>query len=145
MGSSERGRRGTIFNQITRALIALPLLLAQPGCALHYYNPDTGVEHLIGFGHMKMRVSEPNEGVRAVVTETQTLGVSAGTTEEGALLAAGYNRTSRLRAIDENTSVTIERPHSGFMNTRVGSLPPWLSDDEKVKLLEAAKEKGANE
>ena len=145
IGSSEHGRRGTIFDQITRALIALPLLLAQPGCAVHYYNPDTGVEHLIGFGHMKMKVQEPNEGVRAIVTGTETIGVAAGTIEEGVHFAAGWNRSSRLKAIDKDTSVRFEWPTNSLINVRVGSLPPGIEEEDKEALLEIVAQKGTSE
>ena len=134
-----------MFKQLTRPLFALSLLLAQPGCALHYYNPDTGVEHLIGFGHMKMRVTEPNEGVRAVVTGTQTLGLAAGTITAGAQLSIGWNRSSQLRAIDENTSIRFEWPTNSLFNVRAGSLPPGIEDEDKAALLEIVAQKGTSE
>jgi hypothetical protein len=134
-----RGRSGPIVTRITLGLILIGSL---SGCAIHYYDETTGVEHLIGFGHMKMRVQEPNEGVRAVATETRTLGAAAGTTREGAQFSLGSHRSTRVSAVDENTSVTLARPRNGFINTRVGSLPPWLSVEDKERISKIVDQKG---
>ena len=37
------------------------------GCAIHYFDAETGTEHLWGFGHLKMKVGELREGLQAVV------------------------------------------------------------------------------
>ncbi len=44
------------------------ILWTTTGCAVHYYDPKTGAEHIWGVGHLVMKVSAPNEGVRAVVS-----------------------------------------------------------------------------
>lgn len=60
------------------------------GCAIHYFDPETGIEHLWGIGHMRMKVGEANEGVRAVVVGTDTLGMAAGSTVYDRYVALGW-------------------------------------------------------
>ncbi|MGH7773247.1 MAG: hypothetical protein ACREQA_13555 [Candidatus Binatia bacterium] len=60
MGESNRlrrflDRRGTGRHLYTATFICLfPTVLA--GCAVHYLDPDTGAEHVWGFGHLVMKV-----------------------------------------------------------------------------------------
>ena len=37
------------------------------GCAVHYFDEATGTEHNWGFGHLKIKVAPPDEGLRALV------------------------------------------------------------------------------
>lgn len=110
------------------------------GCAIHYYDKDTGVEHLVGFGHMKMKVSEPNEGVKAVVTGTEAYGFAAGTNEDGAALSLGWARSSHLKIMEEDASVRIEWPTNSLFNVRVGTEPPFLHDQAMKETMEKNKE-----
>lgn len=118
--------------------------LALSGCAIHYYDPESGTEHLYGFGHMRMRVSEPVEGVRATVKSTEVLGASIGVSKDDRHIVAGWNRRTRLDAIDENTSVRFEWPTSDLFDVRVGSDPPFLkkpTEDRVSKMKETGEEK----
>lgn len=134
-----------VLKRICTIVVLLSLPLSSSGCAIHYYSKKTGVEHLIGFGHMKMKTTEPNEDVRAVVSGTRTIGVSGGTHPDGANITAGYNRTHRLAVIDDNTSVLFEWPTSDFFSVRVGSLPPYLDEETKEELLRQQNEEGKEE
>jgi hypothetical protein len=109
------------------------------GCAIHYYDPDTGTEHLWGIGHMRMKVGETNEGVRAVVTGTDTVGLAGGSAPSERYIAIGWQRLSRLQVLDADTSIRLEWPSADLTSVRVGSgLPPVLNpgenrDDQKRK------------
>lgn len=85
---------------------------------------------------MRMRVGEAAEGVRAVVTGTDTAGIAAGSGASERYITLGWQRLSRLRVVDENTAVRLEWPTSDLFSVRVGSeLAPELRPDrdEKVK------------
>ncbi len=103
------------------AWLALPL----SGCAIHYFDPKTGTEHLWGFGHMKMKIGLPNEGLQAVVRGTDVLGISVGSTDRQSYLTAGWHHLQRLDVVTESTAVRFEWPNSDFACVRVGSeFPP---------------------
>ena len=104
------------------------------GCAIHYFDPETGIEHLWGIGHMRMKVGEANEGVRAVVVGTDTLGMAAGSTVYDRYVALGWQRLSRLRVVGQDTAVRLEWPTSDLFSVRAGSeLPPDLHRDAGQK------------
>jgi hypothetical protein len=95
------------------------------GCAVHYYDPKTGAEHVWGVGHLAMKVTPPKEGHQAVVRGTDLLGISAGQADEGPYLSFGWDRRRRVEILDSNTVVGLEWPNSDFFNVRIGSpLPP---------------------
>ena len=108
-------------------------LFGEWGCAIHYYDADTGVTHLIGVGHMKMKVTGPDEGVRAAITSVDTLGISAGSSQYGKHLSAGWHRTQELAAIDADTSVCFEWMDSSPFSVRAGNKPP---DEEKTGMFQ---------
>jgi hypothetical protein len=109
------------------AMCLLVLATLASSCAILYFDPATGTEHLWGIGHMRMKVGEPNEGVRAVVTGTDTLGIAAGSVASERRFTLGWERLSRLRVIDENTTVRFEWPTADLFMLRIGSdLPPNL-------------------
>lgn len=105
---------------------ALCVMVLAGGCAIQYYDKRTGTEHLVGFGHMKMKVADPNEGVQAVVVGMEVYGLAAGTTQEGGTVSLGWARSSRLRIIEEDTSIRLEWPTNSLFNVRVGTEPPFL-------------------
>jgi hypothetical protein len=107
------------------AITGFALLVASStGCAVHYYYKKTGVEHLWGFGHMKMAVQPSSEGVRAIVKGTQTLGLGLGLGREEYSLSAGWN-DQRILKVADDTTVRFEWPVGSFFNVRVGTnVPP---------------------
>jgi hypothetical protein len=114
----------------------MPCMLAAigllSGCAIHWYDENTQTEHLLGFGHLKMKVAEPNEGVRAVVTGTETLGLAFRSDKREGYFLIGWQELSRLRAIDENTQIRFEWPSSDFFTVRLGTEFPFGPDDGPV-------------
>lgn len=76
------------------------LSFSLPGCAIHYFDPETGTEHLWGFGHMKVKVTPVNKGLQAVVRGTDVLGISVGSTDRQSYLTAGWHYLGRLAAAE---------------------------------------------
>jgi hypothetical protein len=96
-------------------------VLCASGCAIHYFDPATGTEHLWGFGHMKMKVAAPNEGLQAVVHGTGTVGIALGTLERQSYFHVGVQRRERLDVVDEDTAIRFEWPTNDLFHVRVGS------------------------
>ncbi len=123
--SSRLGRKPAL----SYALGLGSLLLIAPGCAIHYYDPDTKTEHLWGVGHMMMRFVPPSEGVQAVVRGTDVLGASIGNADGQAYLTVGWHSLRRLETLSEDLSIRLEWPNSDFACVRLGSEfpaePPW--------------------
>ena len=106
-------------------LLGSPIILGLlTGCALHYYEPKSGTEHLWGFGHMKMKVLPSNEGVQATVKGVETLGFNLALGKEDYHLGVGWDYRRRMD-IGSNAAVRIEWPNSDFFNIRVGTKPPF--------------------
>ncbi len=98
------------------------------GCAVHYYDTTTGIEHIWGVGHMKMKVAKPNEGLQAVVHGTDIVGVSLGKADKHGYFTVGWNRLQFIDILKESTSICLEWPNSSFGNVRVGSEFPLELD-----------------
>jgi hypothetical protein len=101
-----------------------------PGCAIHYYDPKTQTEHVWGFGHMAIKVSTPNEGVRAIVRGVDTVGVGIGSLPGHGYIAAGWQSVRRMEIVEESTAVRLEWPTADFFSVRVGSEFPGFITDE---------------
>jgi hypothetical protein len=99
------------------------------GCGIHYYDGRTGTEHLWGFGHLRMRIQEPAEGIQAVVKGVQTTGAKfgVGTEEYGFLI--GYDNRRTVFVSPTNAAFVLEWPDASFFNLRVGTNPPFLPKD----------------
>ncbi len=97
-----------------------------PGCAIHYFDSETGTEHLWGIGHMRMRAAGPDEGLKALVRGTETIGLGLGSIDGQGYLTLGWQRRQRLDILKENTAVRLEWPDGDFFSVRVGSEFPTL-------------------
>lgn len=100
------------------------VLIVTGGCALHYYDEDTGAEHVYGFGHMVMKVSAPKAGHQAVVTGTDLIGLGIGRNADGGYLSLGWDNRRRIEIIDQNTAVDLIWPDADFLNMRIGGHVP---------------------
>ena len=96
---------------------------------MHYYDKDTGTEHLWGFGHLKMRAvpqrgDEPpfTNAVMAFVTGTRTLGLNLGVGDDFGGLAAGWDSHSRVVIAAEDSHFYLLWPTNGIW------LPKELKD-----------------
>ena len=85
-------------------LCALSLL---PACAIKYLDEATQTWHLIGVGHVKLRLTPPNEGVRALLGGNQTLGLSTGYARQGLFVSLGYDSQTLLQVMDD-TQVRLD-------------------------------------
>jgi len=112
-------------------VVLLGIATFSSGCAIHYFDPETGTEHLWGFGHLKMKVSTPNEGMQAVVRHTGTVGIAAGYLDQEGYIQAGVHWTERLDVISEDTAIRFEWPDNDLFNVRVGSELPALFTADK--------------
>jgi hypothetical protein len=122
------------LSRIMDALVVLVLIFPLNGCAIHYYDSETGTEHLWGIGHMRMKIGEPKERVRAVFAGTDTLGMAAGSAAYDRYIAVGWQRFTRLQVVDEDTAVRLEWPTTDLFSVRVGSdVPPDLHRDPGQK------------
>ena len=101
------------------AFLACAVLLG--GCAIQYYDSETGITHVWGLGHMRMKMSPPNEGLQAVVRATSILGLSMGRTRDRTYLTLGYDSEQQTDIVAEGTSVRLEWPVSDLFNLRAGS------------------------
>lgn len=110
---------------------------AASGCAIHYFDPKTGAEHIWGVGHMVMKAAAPREGHRAIVLGTETIGFSVGNVGGQGYLTVGWEKRQRLEILDENTSIRLEWPNRSFFTIRVGSEWPRVFDETNAKGKEA--------
>ncbi len=114
--------------KVFAGMIGIMIIIFQAGCAVHYYDEKTATEHLWGFGHMKMKLSAAEEGVKAAVSGTEILGLGVSKSRENLSLLGGWSRQTELEVVDENASVRIEWPTNDFYKIRVGTRPPFLKD-----------------
>ena len=110
------------------AVVCGLLLWTTTGCAVHYYDPKTGAEHIWGVGHLVMKVSAPNEGVRAIVRSSETIGVTL-SNRDGPAVTMGWEKWQQLEIVDANTAIRLERPPGDFVKIRVGSQWPTARED----------------
>ncbi len=126
-----QGMMGATTNRVRARLLALTAgATTQASCAIHYYDPATGTEHLWGFGHMAMRVHQPVNEPSAVVTGIDTLGLSLGTTRDSTHLAVGWHSIRRIEMPD-NGLLRLEWPSADFFAVRLGAAPgrqPWCGE-----------------
>ena len=109
------------MSRLWQNVLIVPLVLLSGGCAIHYFDSETGTEHIWGFGHMKMKVAASNEGVRAIVRGTETVGVAVGVGEETSYALLGWQQLSNLYVVDSDTAVRLEWPSADFFEVRVGT------------------------
>ena len=105
------------------------------GCAIHYFDPSTGTEHLWGFGHFKMKMAAPREGLQAIVRGSVTAGVAVGSLEKQSYFHVGIQRRERMDIVNEDTAVRLEWPSNDLFHVRVGSEFPaeFAPDDTTVE------------
>ena len=113
--------------------IVLAIALSSSGCAIHYFDEDTGVEHVWGFGHMKMKVAAPNEGLQAILHGTDSFGLGIGKAHKHGYLTLGWHRLEFIDIHRESTSIRFEWPDSSFARVRVGSEFPKQYIDEALR------------
>lgn len=123
---------GWVMVHFVGSIVSLALLfifLVASGCAIHYFDTESGTEHIWGVGHMAMKPSAPTEGLNAVARRTDIVGISIGKLQEGTHLEIGWGRRQRIEIINENTQLCLAWPRGSFYNARIGAaFPPKLDD-----------------
>jgi len=109
-------------------------LFGLSGCAIQYFDASTGTEHLWGIGHMRMKVTTPDNGVRAVVTGTDTLGIAAGSVASERRITIGWERYSQIQVIAEDTALSLEWPTSDLFGKTRGLWKERTSPPVAVQL-----------
>ncbi len=102
-----------------RLLLAASCMIS--GCAVHYYDTETGAEHIYGFGHLVMQAKPPRQGRLAVVRGTDLLGLGFGNNEEGGYFSLGWDSRRRIDIVDRDTAIELLWPDGDFLHTRVGA------------------------
>ncbi len=113
--------RQSLCAEVGTAVVCLLTIASIAGCAVHYYDARTGTEHIWGVGHMAMKVSPANEGVRAVIRGTSAVGLAIGSFDAQQYVSVGWVSLQRVDVIDESTAVRLEWPAGSPFNMRVGS------------------------
>lgn len=132
-----------LIERIFVATSLATLLLA--GCAIHYFDPHTGTEHLWGVGHLKMKVTPVHEGVRGVVRGVEMLGLGIGRDGSYGYVALGWHNHQRLDILDEDTSIRLEWCGNDFANVRIGSKFPESLDQTEPKEVHISPNKESDE
>ena len=113
-----------------RIFLVILLFFGSTGCAIHYFDKETGTEHLWGIGHMAMKPSVQDAKVKAVGLRTDVVGISTGYLQEGIHFELGWGGRQRIEILDDNTQFYLGWPTGrSFYTARVGSsLPPELGE-----------------
>ncbi len=116
--------------------VCLFILIMLQGCAVYYYDPKTGAEHVWGIGHMAMKTTVPQGGHRAIIRRTDVFGIATGIGDEGGYLSLGWDGVQRVNILDANTAVDLQWSNCDLLSLRVGSPAPPTSQDAHEKTKE---------
>ncbi len=100
------------------------LALAGSGCGFHYYDAKTGVEHVWGFGHLRMRVLPPTNNVQAVIKGYTIVGAKLGGSPDDYGLSLGYDNRRLIYVAPLDAQFSLEWPRASFFNVRLGTNLP---------------------
>lgn len=107
------------------------LLLINQGCAVHYYDPQTGADHIWGVGHLAMKSASSSDAKQVLITQKTLAGVTFGF--EGAFPSfnLGWNQSERITVHSKNTSLAIERPSNDYLQFKFAASPEDLKNNNK--------------
>ena len=118
---------------LANLILFLVIIAATNGCAFHYYNKETGTEHLFGFGHFRMK-GPPKTGASPVVAGSQMLGLNLRAGRDDYGLGVGFDSQSRITMPTNGGTLLLQWPTNfpglpremrDLFNVRVGTnLPP---------------------
>ena len=101
-------------------LLAIALVWASVGCAIHYSDSTTGGEHVWGFGHLAMKATNTSAHKKAIVRGVTLFGVGLGFRDGSPFLIIGWERLQTVEVVDENADLYLEGPDSDLLKLRVG-------------------------
>ena len=108
--------------------VVIALLPFGTGCAVHYYDARTGVEHVWGIGHLQMKAAPVTDGIDSVVSGRSLAGIGLGAGRDDYYVTAGWDYRRRI-VVGTNAALSLEWPNADFFNVRVGTNPPFLRPD----------------
>ena len=115
------------FHLVARLFAGLCALLMS-GCGFHYFDSKNGVDHLWGFGHLRMRTLPPTNGVEAVIKGYTMVGVKVGGSQEDYGVSVGYDDRKMIFLNPTNAAFRIEWPRAGWFNIRIGTNVPFIAE-----------------
>ena len=115
----------THLSWVTWVVLVPTAALLVGGCAIHYFDRDTGVEHVWGVGHMAMRVTAPTEGRCGIVRGLSSLGLVLGVSREEQYLSLGWQSRHQVDVLASDSAFRLEWPRSSLWSLRVGASPPF--------------------
>lgn len=121
-------RAGGSSEQLAKVAAVALSAFGLSGCAVHWYDPETGIEHVLGVAHVRMRVAPPSEGLTAVATSVETVGVGVALTEQNRGVSVGYDASTRLTVIAADAALRVEWPTTELIDVRIGSAPPFAPE-----------------
>jgi hypothetical protein len=98
--------------------LVVPFILES--CALHYYDPETQAEHIIGIGHMVMKAQEAGASRVAIVHGNSLLGLSTGIDHGGGHFTAGWSNNRTINILQSDTAIELLWPTNDLLNVRIG-------------------------
>jgi hypothetical protein len=88
---------------------------------VRYVDPQTGIEHLWGIGHLTLRLTAPSENTHAIMTSASTMGLAVGRMRDEHYLALGFSHHERAEVVDGDSALCVGWPRFGAAGIRVGS------------------------
>ena len=119
------------FSSLATIFLGCAVLLLS-GCAVHYYDAETGTENLWGFGHFRMK-GPPKNGAQPVVTGSHLLGLNLRAGRDDYGVGIGFDSQSRITMPASGTLLlewptnfpNAHRDMQNLFNVRIGTnLPP---------------------
>ena len=105
-------------------LVSMPFTLF--GCAIHHYDKESGVEHIWGFGHMKLKVAQPEGPLQAIVHGTDVFGLSVGSAKFEKYASLGLHSSQYIDIHKQSTQFLLEWRGDDFTHVHVGFDFPML-------------------
>jgi hypothetical protein len=109
-----------LLQSIAYGLLAVAVATSS-GCAVHYYDAESNIEHVWGIGHMSMKPSPAMEGVVAIGRRTDVIGLSFASIQEQLDVTLGWNAKQRIDIAQEDAKLCLDWPQGSFYNARVGT------------------------
>lgn len=109
-------------------VIAFGFLLVSllTGCAVHYYDKNSGTENLWGFGHFRMK-GYPQSPEQPLVVGTHMVGLNIRAGRDDYGIGVGFDSQSRI-TMPENGALCMEWP------TNISPLPREMRDLFTVRI-----------
>lgn len=113
--------------KLTIKFICYSFLLLIQGCAISYYDPQTGVDHIWGVGHLAMKVLPDEDDKQILITQKTLAGVALGFEGISPSFSMGWNQSERITVFDQNTSLSIQRPsNNDYFQLKFSAFPDEL-------------------